>query len=190
MRFKKTQLVAALAAFALLASACSIDIERNTDGSLQIDAEITAESLAAEFERDPENDSVEVSIDDGVMWLDVEGVDENGEYIANLRVELTVSDGAPVVDITEAFYNGWTVPDWIKQEFNDAIADEIKKALKPKDGAFTIPGLVKIGKKKVKARPAEKNVRNPFTGEMYDRPPKPAYTKVKVRALKNLKDMV
>ena len=72
----------------------------------------------------------------------------------------------------------------------DALADEVKKALKPKEGAFTIPGLVKVGKKRVKAKPAEKNVRNPFTGEMYDRPAKAAYTKVTVRALKNLKDMV
>ena len=72
----------------------------------------------------------------------------------------------------------------------EAMADEIKKALKPKDGAFTIPGLVKIGKKRVKAKPAQKNVRNPFTGLMYDRPAKAAYTKVTVRALKNLKDMV
>ena len=72
----------------------------------------------------------------------------------------------------------------------DALSAEIKKALRPKDGAFTIPGLVKIGKKKVDKKPAEKNVRNPFTGELYDRPAKPAYTKVTVRALKNLKDMV
>ena len=71
----------------------------------------------------------------------------------------------------------------------DALTDEVRKALKPKDGGFTIPGLVKIGKKKVKAKPAEKNVRNPFTGELYDRPAKPAYTKITVRALKNLKDM-
>ena len=57
-------------------------------------------------------------------------------------------------------------------------------------GVFTIPGLVKIERKKVPARPAEKNWRNPFTGELQDRPAKPASTKVKVRALKNLKDMV
>ena len=57
-------------------------------------------------------------------------------------------------------------------------------------GAITIPGLVKIEKKKVPARKAEKGVPNPFkTGELMDRPAKPAYNKVKVRALKLLKDM-
>ena len=129
MRSKKTILMSSLAALALLLSACSVNIERNDDGSLQIDGVITAESLATEFERDPQNDSVEVSIDDGVMLVDIDGVDENGQFVANLRVELSVVDGELVVDITEAFYNGWTVPDEIRDEFNKEIAREIKKAV-------------------------------------------------------------
>jgi nucleoid DNA-binding protein len=73
----------------------------------------------------------------------------------------------------------------------DALATEIKKNLGPRGpGVVTIPGLVKIEKKKIPARPAQKNWRNPFTGEIQERPAKPASTKVKVRALKNLKDMV
>ena len=55
---------------------------------------------------------------------------------------------------------------------------------------IAIPGLVKIEKKKVPARAAQKGVPNPFKpGELMDRPAKPAYSKVKVRALKLLKDM-
>jgi len=58
-------------------------------------------------------------------------------------------------------------------------------------GAFTLPGLVKIEKKKVPARKARKNVPNPFRpGELMDIPAKPASTKVKVRPLKNLKGMI
>lgn len=72
----------------------------------------------------------------------------------------------------------------------DALADEIRNALGSRgSGMFSIPGLVKIEKKKVPARPAEKNWKNPFTGEIQERPAKPASTKIKVRALKNLKDM-
>ena len=57
-------------------------------------------------------------------------------------------------------------------------------------GAIVIPGLMKIEKKKVPARKAQKGVPNPFKpGELMDRPAKPAYNKVKVRALKLLKDM-
>ena len=72
----------------------------------------------------------------------------------------------------------------------DALQEEIRKAMgRNGPGAFSIPGLVKVTKKKVPARPAQKNWRNPFTGEEQDRPPKPASTKIQVRALKNLKDM-
>jgi len=73
----------------------------------------------------------------------------------------------------------------------DALAGEIKKNLAPRGpGVFSIPGLIKIEKKKIPARPAQKNWRNPFTGEIQERPAKPASVKVRVRPLKNLKDMV
>ena len=73
----------------------------------------------------------------------------------------------------------------------DALVEEVRKALGSRGaGVFTLPGLLKIEKKKVPARPAQKGVRNPFTGELQDRPAKPASNKVKVRALRNLKDMV
>jgi nucleoid DNA-binding protein len=77
----------------------------------------------------------------------------------------------------------------------EALSEEIKKSLSSRGpGMFAIPGLIKIEKKKVPARPARKNasVRNIRTGEteIKDIPAKPAYTKVKVRALKSLKDMV
>jgi nucleoid DNA-binding protein len=74
----------------------------------------------------------------------------------------------------------------------EALAAEIKKSVGGRGaGVFTIPGLVKITRKKVPARAAQKNVPNPFKpGEFMDRPAKAAYSKVTVRALKNLKDMV
>jgi nucleoid DNA-binding protein len=72
------------------------------------------------------------------------------------------------------------------------LAEEIRKSLSSRGaGAISIPGLIKIEKKKVPARPAKKGVPNPFKpGELMDVAAKPASTKVKVRALKNLKDMV
>ena len=72
----------------------------------------------------------------------------------------------------------------------EELTKEIGKNLGPRGaGVFTIPGLLKIEKKKVPARPAQKNVMNPFTKQLQDRPAKPAYCKVKVRALRGLKDM-
>jgi len=74
----------------------------------------------------------------------------------------------------------------------DALADEIKKNLGARGpGSFAIPGLLKIEKKKIPARPAKKGVPNPFKpGELMDVKARPASNKVKVRPLKNLKDMV
>ena len=56
-------------------------------------------------------------------------------------------------------------------------------------GEFTLPGLLKIKTVKKPARPARKNVPNPFKpGEFMDVPKKPATTKVKVLPLKKLKE--
>jgi nucleoid DNA-binding protein len=73
----------------------------------------------------------------------------------------------------------------------EALAGEIKKAVSNRGpGLFTIPGLIKVTKKKIPARAAQKGVPNPFKpGELMDRPAKPAYNKIAVRALKSLKDM-
>ena len=95
---------------------------------------------------------------------------------------------------TEILQNIANATDLTKKQVGevfDALTEEIRKNLGPRGaGVFAVPGLLKIEKKKVPSRPAQKNVRNPFTGEMQDRPAKPAYNKVKIRALRALKDMV
>ncbi len=73
----------------------------------------------------------------------------------------------------------------------EALGEEIKKSFSKKgSGAFVLPGLIKIDKKQVKAQPAKKGVKNPLTGELYDRPAKKAHEKIRVRALKSLKELV
>jgi nucleoid DNA-binding protein len=73
----------------------------------------------------------------------------------------------------------------------EALDDEIKKNLSSRGaGSFTIPGLLKIIKQRVPAKAAKKGVPNPFKpGELMDVAAKPACNKIKLRALKNLKDM-
>lgn len=66
----------------------------------------------------------------------------------------------------------------------ELIAAELKKP-----GVFQFPGMLKIEKKRVPAQKAVKNWTNPFTGEVGTKPAKPACNKIKVRALKKLKDM-
>lgn len=71
----------------------------------------------------------------------------------------------------------------------EAMAEEIKKSLgKSGPGAFTIPGLVKIIRKKVPPKPAQKGVLR--FGKLMDVPAKKGFTTVKVRPLKSLKEMV
>jgi DNA-binding protein HU-beta len=73
----------------------------------------------------------------------------------------------------------------------DALNDEIKNSFGKKGAkCFVLPGLIKIDLKQVKAKPAQKGVKNPLTGETYDRPAKPAHKKIRVRALKALKELV
>jgi len=56
-------------------------------------------------------------------------------------------------------------------------------------GEFILPGLLKIQAQKKAARPARRNVPNPFKpGEFMDVPRKPASTRVKITPLKKLKD--
>ena len=72
----------------------------------------------------------------------------------------------------------------------DALAKQIKKNLGSRGPqVFSLPGLCKMTVKKSPARPARKGI-NPFTGEEQMFKAKPASKKVRLRALKNLNDMV
>ena len=70
----------------------------------------------------------------------------------------------------------------------DELQGVVKKSLKS-SGSFTMAGLCKMTVKKKPATKARKG-RNPFTGEEIMIKAKPASKTVRIRPLKNLKDMV
>ncbi len=70
----------------------------------------------------------------------------------------------------------------------ESLGDQIKKSLKG-NGVFTLPGLCKMRVVKKAATKAREGV-NPFTGEKMTIKAKPASKKVRIRALKNLNEMV
>jgi len=74
----------------------------------------------------------------------------------------------------------------------EALEELIRKNLSDDGcGSFVIPGLLKIEKKLQPAKAAKTGVPNPFKpGEVMNVAAKPACNKIKLRALKNLKDMV
>ena len=72
----------------------------------------------------------------------------------------------------------------------DAMASQIKKSLgRTGPGSYTVPGLMKLMVQRKPATKARKGI-NPFTGEETMFKAKPARNVVKIRPLKNLKDMV
>lgn len=73
----------------------------------------------------------------------------------------------------------------------EALEKNMQRSLgKAGCGAFILPGLLKVEKKRVPAKPARTNVPNPFKpGEYMNVAAKPATTKIKVRPLKALKAM-
>ncbi|MBN2269998.1 MAG: HU family DNA-binding protein [Sedimentisphaerales bacterium] len=72
----------------------------------------------------------------------------------------------------------------------EAMAAQIKKSLgRNGPGVYTVPGLMKLMVQRKPATPARKGI-NPFTGEETMFKAKPARNVVKIRPLKNLKDMV
>jgi len=73
----------------------------------------------------------------------------------------------------------------------DSLGDVIQAHIKPRAcGIFKLPGMFKIQVVKKPATKARKGVPNPFRpGETMDVAAKPASRRVKVLALKNLKDM-
>lgn len=73
----------------------------------------------------------------------------------------------------------------------NALTEEVKKALSPRGpGEFIMPGLLKIRKVKTKATPARQMPKPGKPDEIITVPAKPARNVVKVRVLKQLKDMV
>jgi len=72
----------------------------------------------------------------------------------------------------------------------EAMSAQIKKSLgRSGSGAYTVPGLMKLVVKRKPATKARKGI-NPFTKEETIFKAKPARNVVKIRPLKNLKDMV
>jgi len=72
----------------------------------------------------------------------------------------------------------------------EAMSTQIKKSLgRTGPGTYTVPGLMKLVVQRKPATQARKGI-NPFTGEETMFKAKPARNVVKIRPLKNLKDMV
>ena len=132
---KKTMMLVAVAAFALLAGACSIDVERNDDGSLDIETVLTEESLANELAKginDPNVESLTVDMKDGYALVEMAAKSEwnNGTDEVSFKVEMFVVDGRLGVEVTEAVWNDISIPQELVDIWNDALAKELEEGAK------------------------------------------------------------
>lgn len=129
MNTKSMSIAVGVAAVALLAGACSIDVERNADGSLQVDAVISEESLATELERDPQNENVVVDIRTGFLLVTTDRTDVRGVTSAvAFRADLGVSDDHLTVTVSDATFDGFPIPDSLVEQWNEGLATAIERA--------------------------------------------------------------
>lgn len=124
-------MLAAVATFAVLAGACSIDVERNEDGSLQIETVLTEESLANELAKgidDPNVKFMTVDMKDGYALVEIEADRESGFGTDNIsfRVDMFVDDGHLGVNVTEAVWNDIPIPQELTDIWNEELARELE----------------------------------------------------------------
>lgn len=130
----KMFLAAGLAAFGLIAGACQIDVERNTDGSLQIEAVISEADIATEIAlgMEAEEGTVTVDLKNGYALVAAEGPSEEHPLTDSFsfRLELFVDGDHLGAEISDAEWNGIAVPQEFVEIWNEELAKELEAGAK------------------------------------------------------------
>lgn len=130
----KMFLAAALAAFGLVAGACQLDVERNTDGSLQIEAVISEADIATEIAigMASEEGNVIVDLKNGYALVEAEGPSEEHPRTDSFsfRMELFVDGDHLGAEISDALWNGIEVPEAFVEIWNEELAKELEAGAK------------------------------------------------------------
>ncbi len=127
-------ILGALLTLGLLMSACSIELERNEDGSLTATTSIGGAELESELElalsfggsqvQELELDLNEGSID---VWLERQRKD--GEQVDELSftLELSAEDGGLVAELSEVEINGEPATEEMVERMSQRIADRLAR---------------------------------------------------------------
>lgn len=130
----KMFLAAGLAAFGLVAGACQLDVERNTDGSLQIEAVISEADIATEIAlgMEAEEGTVTVDLKDGYALVSAEGPSEEHPLTEtfSFRLELFVDGDHLGAEISDAVWNDIDVPEEFVEIWNEELAAELEAGAK------------------------------------------------------------
>lgn len=130
----KMFLAAGLAAFGLIAGACQLDVERNTDGSLQIEAVISEADIATEIAlgMDAEEGTLTVELEDGYALVSAEGPSEERPLTDtfSFRLELFVDGDHLGAEISDAIWNDIEVPQEFVEIWNEELAEQLEAGAK------------------------------------------------------------
>jgi hypothetical protein len=118
---------------AVSTAACSIEVARNDDGSLQVDSSITEESLNKEIAKVlADRDVIDVAVELIDGHAQVTGFlphpDGNGGDLIDFRLDVTVADGNLVVSVSEATVAGRRMNDDVVERWNAGISDRLERA--------------------------------------------------------------
>ena len=127
-------LASGLAVLGLLAGACQLDVERNTDGSFQIEAVISEADIATEIAHGMAADEGNVTVDlrNGYALITAEGPTEEDPYLeeASFRMELFVVDGHLGAEVSDAKWNDIDIPQAMVEVWNEELAKELEEGAK------------------------------------------------------------
>jgi hypothetical protein len=144
--FNRIMLTGLAAALALIASACQLDVERNADGSLQIEAIVAeadiAEEIALGISDDPEAESVTVDLKDGYALVEMVGKNDFGTRTetVSFRLELFVVDAHLGAEVSDAVWNDIEIPSEMVEMWNEELAWELEQSAKD-DPDSTLAGV-------------------------------------------------
>jgi len=122
-----------LAMMALLMSACSIDIDRNTDGSLSVAAKMSAESLQDEIRaaiKDPLVEDLDVELRDSYILVSGDRGRTTGDEVDELsfRLDLSADDGRLAVVVSDAKINNRPIDEGRVALWNQRLANNLTRA--------------------------------------------------------------
>lgn len=124
-------MLVAVAAFALVAGACSIDVERNDDGSLRVETVLTEESVKNEITKgvdDPQVNYLHLDMKPGYALVDMERERDSGFGVDTIsfRIDLRVEDGHLAADVTDAVWNDVPIPQELVDIWNEELAAQLE----------------------------------------------------------------
>ena len=121
---KKGWLVCLVLVIGLL-SACSIDVERNADGSLNVASVMTEESVQTELQAALSGSVQDLTADLHNGYLTVTGEREGNTV--SFRLELSVSEGDLTATISDLQINDRATRDEVAERWNEAIANRLER---------------------------------------------------------------